>query len=345
MTKICFLHLGFHKTATTSIQLTCRNNSKLLKKNGIETPNFFNEKNKISANHTRQLRDIFSSSNKKLYNKIKHDQRKPDQSSSLEGTIFEFLRLLHSTDHIFLSGEGIPLFPKESLKRMVYEIEAQEFEIYPFALVRTPYAYLNSALQQTIKGGKYHPFIGLGANILQGLQHDTKNTKLPSSVPAIRKLLDIFDKSIHFYPFKTATSDPGGPVSFVLKTILKQSNVNKFELATANQSLSNLTTRVKNMLNNELRHIDSGALKKLIYELDSQKNSERFLLTRHEFQSIEESFKKIQANMDQLLGDQFTKEKIQFSDTKSLEDINQNLVSLSKGLYKFAVGSNDGKKN
>ena len=99
------------------------------------------------------------------------------------------------------------------------------------------------------------------------------------------------------------------------------------------------------MLNNELRHIDSGALKKLIYELDSQKNSERFLLTRHEFQSIEESFKKIQANMDQLLGDQFTKEKIQFSDTKSLEDINQNLVSLSKGLYKFAVGSNDGKKN
>ena len=271
MTKICFLHLGFHKTATTSIQLTCRNNSKLLKKNGIETPNFFNEKNKISANHTRQLRDIFSPSNKKLYNKIKHDQHKPDQSSSLEGTIFEFLRLLHSTDHIFLSGEGIPLFPKESLKRMVYEIEAQEFEIYPFALVRTPYAYLNSALQQTIKGGKHHPFIGLGANILQGLQHDTKNTKLPSSVPAIRKLLDIFDKSIHFYPFKTATSDPGGPVSFVLKTILKQSNVNKFELATANQSLSNLTTRVKNMLNNELRHIDSGALKKLIYELDSQK--------------------------------------------------------------------------
>ena len=60
MTKICFLHLGFHKTATTSIQLTCRNNSNLLRKNGIETPRFFNEKNKISANHTQKLRDIFS---------------------------------------------------------------------------------------------------------------------------------------------------------------------------------------------------------------------------------------------------------------------------------------------
>ena len=96
MTKICFLHLGFHKTATTSIQLTCRNNSNLLRKNGIETPKFLNEKNKISANHTRQLRDIFAPSNKKLYNKIKRDHRKPGQNSSLEGTIFEFLRLLHS---------------------------------------------------------------------------------------------------------------------------------------------------------------------------------------------------------------------------------------------------------
>ena len=90
MTKICFLHLGFHKTATTSIQLTCRNNSNLLRKNGIEMPKFFNKKNKVSRNHTHQLRNIFSPSNKKLYNKIKHHQRKPDQSSSLEGTIFEF---------------------------------------------------------------------------------------------------------------------------------------------------------------------------------------------------------------------------------------------------------------
>lgn len=49
--------------------------------------------------------------------------------------------------------------------------------------------------------------------------------------------------------------------------------------------------------------------------------------------------------MNQLLGDQFTKEKIQFSGNKSLEDINQNLATLSKGLYRFAVISTDGKRN
>ena len=47
------------------------------------------------------------------------------------------------------------------------------------------------------------------------------------------------------------------------------------------------------MLNKEMRHADSGALKKLIYELDPRKNPEKFLLTRNEFESVEESFKKI----------------------------------------------------
>ena len=76
-------------------------------------------------------------------------------------------------------------------------------------------------------------------------------------------------------------------------TVLKQNNINEFKLATANQFLSNLTTRVENMLNKEMRHADSGALKKLIYELDPRKNPEKFLLTRNEFESVEESFKKI----------------------------------------------------
>jgi len=344
MAKICFLHLGFHKTATTSIQLTCRNNANLLKKNGINTPKFLNERNKISANHTGQLRDILSASNKNLYDRIKSGQHKPKQSNSLDGHISEFLGLLHSTENIFLSGEGIPLFPKNSLKKIVREIEAQGFEIRPFALVRTPYAYLNSALQQTIKGGKHHPFLSLGEQSLQKLKDDNQTLKLPSTIPGIKNLLEIFENSITFYPFTTATSDPDGPVSFVLKTILKQNNVNEFKLASANQSLSNPTTRLKNMLNKELRHADSGALKKLIYESDSYQNPKKFLLTRQEFESIEESFKEIQAEMNQLLGTQFTKEEIRFSDNQSLEEINQQLVDLSRGMYKLAASSPSQKK-
>ena len=125
---------------------------------------------------------------------------------------------------------------------MVHEIEAQGFKIHPFALVRTPYAYLNSALQQNIKGGKHYPFIGLCENTVQCMENNDTNSKLPSTIPAITRLLNIFGDSIHFYPFTLATSYPGGPVSFVLRTVLNQNNINEFKLATANQSLSNLTT-------------------------------------------------------------------------------------------------------
>ena len=129
------------------------------------------------------------------------------------------------------------------------------------------------------------------------MKHDDENSKLPSTIPAIKRLINIFGDSIHFYPFKIATSHPGGPVSFVLNSVLNQNNINEFKLDTANQSLSNITTRVKNMLNKELRHADSGSHKKLIYELDSQVIPEKFLLTQLEFESFAKSFKEIQAGM------------------------------------------------
>ena len=60
------------------------------------------------------------------------------------------------------------------------------------------------------------------------MENNDTNSKLPSTVPAITRLLNIFGDSIHFYPFQVATSDPGGPVSFVLRTVLNQNNINEF---------------------------------------------------------------------------------------------------------------------
>ena len=335
--KICFLHLGFHKTATTSIQLTCRNNSELLLKKKIETPRFKNEKNRISGNHTGQLRNIFDVSNETLYAQIKREGSKPEQSNSLEGHIFEFLRLLRSKNNIFLSGEGIPLFRKESLKRMVIEIEAHGFQIYPFALVRSPYAYLNSALQQTIKGGRHYPWIGLSEDQLQSLEMIEKSQKLPNTVTSIKRLQSIFSQSIHFYPFSRASKDPEGPVAFVLKNILKQDNLEGFEMTNANQSLSNFATRIQNILNKDIQHISNNDLKKLIHRLNDQAKPEKFLLTSQEFNAIEACFQEIRTSMDQLLGPGFTEENIYFSKNKSSQDVNQSLVDLTRSLYKFAA--------
>jgi hypothetical protein len=41
--------------------------------------------------------------------------------------------------------------------------------------------------------------------------------------------------------------------------------------------------------------------------------------------------------MEQLLGAQFIEEKIQFSDSRTLNEINQQLVDLTRNLYRLAA--------
>ena len=53
------MHLGFHKTATTSFQLTIQQNRKLLEQEGILLPKFLGKKQKFAANHSGQIRDVF----------------------------------------------------------------------------------------------------------------------------------------------------------------------------------------------------------------------------------------------------------------------------------------------
>lgn len=49
MVKTCYLHLGFHKTATTSFQLTLQHNRKLLEQGGIFLPKFEGKKRNFLA--------------------------------------------------------------------------------------------------------------------------------------------------------------------------------------------------------------------------------------------------------------------------------------------------------
>ncbi|QNI65549.1 hypothetical protein SynA1544_02630 [Synechococcus sp. A15-44] len=81
------------------------------------------------------------------------------------------------------------------------------FQIEPFALVRSPYAFITSALQQTTKNGKYHPLIGLIPGQSSAPQ---KAFKIPNSSKSISTLNRIFGERMNYVPFKTATSHPGG---------------------------------------------------------------------------------------------------------------------------------------
>ena len=55
--KTCYLHLGFHKTATTSFQLSCGNNRDKLLEAGIYYPKFkFSDRKGNRWNHSGNIR-------------------------------------------------------------------------------------------------------------------------------------------------------------------------------------------------------------------------------------------------------------------------------------------------
>lgn len=335
MKKICYLHLGFHKTATTSFQLTLKHNRKILEQDGILLPKLRGKKQKFSANHSGQIRDVFDEKAKHLWDSSDRSNPAKDQKQQTVQNHCQRLTQLLDQDHdILISGEGISTMPEQSLIRLKTKLEQHGFLIEPFALVRSPYAFITSALQQTIKNGKYHPLIGL---IPGQSRASNKSLKIPSSCKSISTLNRIFGERMNYIPFKSATSHPGGPVLFLLQEVLQLRQADQYDLINANESKSNVSTRLKNFLNQQHPHADQGKLRSLFKTISLESEQPKFLLTQQEFDQIEGDFKQVKRDMKRKLGEEFIEEKITFSSEFSAEEINQLLSQLSQKLYEFAI--------
>jgi len=335
MKKICYLHLGFHKTATTSFQLTLQQNRKLLEQDGIYLPKFRGKKQKFSANHSGQIRDIFDQKAQNLWDRNHHQEPPKDQKQQTTQNHCQSLtELLKQDQHILISGEGISTMREQSLIRLKTTLEQHGFLIEPIALVRSPYAFITSALQQTIKNGKYHPLIGL----IPGQSTAANQAfKIPSVSKSISTLNRVFGKGMNYVPFKTATIHPGGPVLFLLQQVLQLKQADQYQLINANESKSNVSTRLKNFLNQQHPHADQGQLRSLFKTISLQSEQSKFLLTQQEFDHIESDFKQIKREMKRKLGKPFVEEKITFSSEFSTEETNQLLSQLSQKLYELAI--------
>ena len=335
MKKSSYLHLGFHKTATTSFQLTLQHNRALLEQDGIYLPKFHGKKQKFSANHSGQIRDIFDQKVQHLWDSSNRSKPSKDQKQqTIQNHCQSLTELLHQDHHILISGEGISTMPEQSLIRLKTMLEQHGFLIEPFALVRSPYAFITSALQQTIKNGKYHPLIGL----IPGQSTAANQAfKIPSVSKSISTIDRIFGEKMNYVPFKTATNYPGGPVLFLLQQVLQLKQADQYQLINANESKSNVSTRLKNFLNQQHPHADQGQLRSLFKTISLQSEQSKFLLTQQEFDQIESDFKQVKREMKRKLGKPFVEEKITFSSEFSTEETNQLLSQLSQKLYEFAI--------
>ena len=337
--KTCHLHLGFHKTATTSFQNTCQKNKSILANHGIHWPDFLDSKGEIVSNHTQVIHDIYESIPKQTYKSIKRRKKTPIRSTTTDKNALIWFQLLENEGSILISGEGILKMSLNSIKRFIEDIQNYGFKIHPFACTRPPYAYINSALQQTIKNGKFHSIVSLGVKPKTAINSCTESeTRIPNSLALIKKSKKFFGSSMTFYTFSMATTYKEGPVAFMIKEALGIP-FQSFELEVSNESLCNLTTRLINCLNSTPPERTKLELRRIRKIVDQNINSDKFLLTEEEFNSIKTGYEKIKTEIMQTLGEPHIIETIKFSQPLNAQDINKTLDHCPPSFKKCIMSS------
>ena len=256
---------------------------------------------------------------------IKQQQKIPIRPKIVDKNALKWFQLLDNEDSILISGEGILKMSLNSIQRFIEDIHGYGFEIHPFACTRPPYAYINSALQQTIKNGKFHSFVSLGIKPKPAMTSNSESeTRIPNSLALIKKSEKFFGSAMNFYPFNIAKKYKEGPVAFMIKEVLGIP-FQSFELNVSNESLCNSTTRLINCLNSATPTKTKKELRRIRKIIDQNVNCDKFLLTAEEFNLIRTDYEKIRSDMLQILGEPHVDEKIQFSKPLNTKEIKKIL--------------------
>lgn len=322
-TKRLYLHLGLHKTGSSSFQKTCEANREILANEQIHYPIFqasWNGSTRKVTNHSIPLCSLLGTDPARYHINTRwgvtnHQDLNLQYREQLETT-------LDSHSKVILSGEGISLLATEGLARLNEIAKGYGFKIIPFAVVRSPLQFFASSTQQQIKGGHYKSFVGLGELSPPSLP---PQPQLEHYASRIERLQDFFDKDITFIPFQAACSHPSGPSGYLLETLIKlpEESANKITHRRYNSSHSNIWTRVQNQLNKINPQLLQGKINPAHTRAKSRLNKigDKFLFTLEEYNLLAESIKNCEDRIANLLGDKFIDDSKDFSETISHDQI------------------------
>jgi len=226
MRKI-ILHVGLHKTGSSSIQLTATNNRKLLENNGILYPEL------DSSNHSISFYSKFSENRDSYHINLKEglslcDINKKNEKwfSKLKDEI-----LLSRCETILISGEDISVLSVKELTELKVWFHENikgviEFEIIMFA--REPINWACSNIQELVKNGikNIHDAHALG--YLQSIDEKQE------------KFFTVFGESnTHIYSFDKQIKSKEGLIAFFFKRIgIPQKLIDELHVVKTNESLS-----------------------------------------------------------------------------------------------------------
>lgn len=144
--KKCVIHIGMHKTGTTSLQRS-------LSKIDIPGWQFLSLSGHISL--TVPFFAMFDAQPERWHWFKKRGIGRADAARKGARWRAEFLQLISGDglENLLISGEGIPYIAEDGIRRLKNFLAPHFDEIKIVAYVRSPVAFLNSMLQQDIKAG------------------------------------------------------------------------------------------------------------------------------------------------------------------------------------------------
>ena len=314
--KKVFLHIGFHKTASSSFQATCANNSNLLTLQNYHFPLFnclANDAHSRIQNHSVPILSSFTEQPHKL--RVNIEWRVGRDLEAMNRAYLEQLdECLLSDKDLILSGEGISHLSAQRLSVFVKHLRKFNVKIVPFACIRSPYAFHCSALQQVIKDGGSAHF-----------------TSLQSQKKKLLKVEKVFGESFTFIPFAETCRHLLGPAGYLLQ--LCGVDITKFEFVKVNEGASNGATRLQGAMNNLQPKIVDGKLNSRHVRVPPV-CGDKFLLTRDELALIRKDLDDENAFFRKYLGNEFVDQAFPVSDHFTAD----NLVELYPKLFFSDVG-------
>ena len=265
------LHVGLHKTASTSFQETCKHNQDLLKVKGFNYPDLFGPKGgSRTANHSIALFNIFSKS-REAYHVNAGKEIAIIEKDLLIYRQTLLLELLNK-NNLILSGEDVSDLKIDEQKALAIYLSSFSRKLKTFAVIRSPYSLHCSAFAGMINNGRV-----------------LKPTNFLSQKTKIKKLLVNFARArnidrITLIPFSTITKSPQGPVKFLLEA-MGVNGLDELIVKQANEGLSN--DQIRNQLNLNLKkpRIDARGINQEWQRVPKVEGT-KFLLSKKELDSI-----------------------------------------------------------
>jgi len=292
--KKLILHVGFPKTATSSIQGTLLRNTKLLEEQGIHYPDF----GWLGPNHVKVLGSLFDKRPKRFYPDIVKNGIDIGAVKAINRGQFEKL-LSRKNCTILISAEHLAHSSPEILKKIESVISQYGWSIEVIAVIRSPLSVFLSNSSQSIKRGR-KSLIGMISN--------------PVAISkSLENLWSVFD-NVRTYSFSDACRHLRGPVGYFLN-FLGIENADAFDLVKANEGLSNNAVRLLSYVNGfepwnpvvKKNPNQSENDLKVLWTVSGP----RFRLTLEEYEAVREHVEFENAWLESNLGREYCDEQIE----------------------------------